>query len=133
MVRYRSREEVVSSINITPFTDIVLVLLIVFMIAAPGLMNPGIDIELPGSTSAHTQKPADHTVGLDRQGKIYMDGKLISLEELRTTAAHDAAAKSSMRIVVNADASAKHGDVIRVIDTLKASGVADVYVGTVKD
>ncbi len=133
MVRYKkSGETVVSAINITPFTDIVLVLLIVFMISAPGILSPGLDITLPGSQTSKTHKPASYTVGLDREGKIYLDSKLVNLQELKNTIAMQAAKDPELSIVLNADSAAKHGEVISVLDAVRSSGAANIYVGTIK-
>lgn len=124
-------EQVFSGINITPFTDIVLVLLIIFMIAAPGILNSGLDITLPGSSTAEPQSAERMTVGFDREGSLYLEGEKISREALRSKLSELAAKKKDFSVVLNADSSARHGGVIELLDMMRAIGVKNIYVGTI--
>jgi len=77
--------ETIAEINIVPLVDIVLVVLIIFMVAAPLVMQPKIDISLPKSSSTDTdksKKPLKIVVG--GKGEIFVGSKSLSLDELRT-------------------------------------------------
>ena len=133
MVRYRRGDrEVMSSINITPFTDIVLVLLIVFMIAAPGLVRSGLDISLPRSSSSKGELPKKWTVAMDREGGLYLNGEAVVRAELSEKLAAVRAEREDFSIVLNADGRTEHGAVVEVLDILKKSGAKNIYVGTVR-
>ncbi|MBI3396487.1 MAG: biopolymer transporter ExbD [Spirochaetia bacterium] len=133
MVPYKrfSEDQVFSGINITPFTDIVLVLLIIFMIAAPGLLNTGLDISLPGSSTAEAQSQSRVTVGLDKEGTIYFEGERTPREAVRTKLEELVAKRKDISVVLNADSSAQHGLVIELLDMARAAGIKNIYVGTI--
>jgi len=69
----RSKDQLFSGINIVPFTDVVLVLLIVFMVSAPGILNTALNIRLPGATQAQQRHETHIDVGLDASGKIFIN------------------------------------------------------------
>ncbi|MCR9143777.1 MAG: biopolymer transporter ExbD [bacterium] len=131
--KYREGEGLFSGINIVPFTDVVLVLLIIFMIAAPGLLSSGLNVTLPGSASADPKVPAKVTVSLDRAGVIYLEGRALGdAQALIGEIAALIEKRPDLGVVLNADAAARHGQVVEVLDTLRKSGAAKIYVGTVK-
>jgi len=119
-----------SGINITPFTDIILVLLIIFMIAAPGLLNTGIDIVLPGAQSSSSYGENKLHVGLDREGHLYLNGSQISREELKNKISAHLQEKDA-DIVLNADVQSQHGIVVETLDLIKATGARKIFVGVI--
>ena len=132
MVNYKNREEVFSGINIVPFTDIVLVLLVIFMIAAPGIVNSGLNVSLPGANTASSDFPSRVSLALDKEGRIFSDGQEISGDALRVRVRGLAEKQKDLTVVLNADKDAQHGRVIEVLDALRSSGARNIYVGTVK-
>ncbi len=76
------RGKVMSEINITPFTDVVLVLLIIFMVSTPLLMQPGIKIKLPKTMHAAIQKNEQVTVVINEEGDIFLNDTKVQLENL---------------------------------------------------
>ncbi len=134
MVNYkRNGEEMFSGINIVPFTDIVLVLLIIFMIAAPGIVSTGLDVTLPGASSSSSRVPTKLTVALDKQGRIVFQGRIVSPDGLRLRVREMAARNKKVSIVLNADTTSRHGKVIQILDILRSSGAKNIYVGTVRE
>lgn len=123
---------VFSTINITPFTDVVLVLLIVFMIAAPGLVQTGLSINLPQSSTARSEIPKSTTVALDGEGLLYLDGASISRADLEAKIVSWIGENSQLSVILNADEGTEHGRVIEILDTLRKSGAKNIYVGTFK-
>ena len=71
MKRYARREKIMSEINITPFTDVVLVLLIIFMIATPALLQPGIKVDLPRAKAAEANTDKNLTSRSARMGRFF--------------------------------------------------------------
>lgn len=131
--KYGREDRAFSEINITPFTDIVLVLLIIFMIAAPGLLQTGLDINLPGSSGTESRQPAQITVALDRRGTVYLDGQAVSREDLPARLAAKIDGRPEMSVILNADSVSQHGQVVEILDTIRSTGARNIYVGAVKE
>lgn len=109
-------------INVTPFIDVILVLLIIFMVAAP-LATVDIPVELPSSTAERAprpNKPVFLTVKSDLSLAIGED----MIQRASLSAALDAATKSNReeRIFVRADRAVTYGDVMEVMNTLRSAG-----------
>jgi biopolymer transport protein ExbD len=91
-------------INVIPLVDIILVVLIIFMVAAPLVMKPKIDINLPKSTTA--QNDTDKTrmkVVLGKKGELFVDNQAVSLEGLTAEAKKRAAANPNTGALLVAD------------------------------
>ena len=127
MSRFRdsaqAEERGFSEINITPFTDVVLVLLIIFMVTAPLMYQSRIPIKLP-VTSTVSQSPESHpTVVLTADGKIYLDDRPVDSPAALTGALRGAFARSGDHtVILKADSDARHGMVIRCLDAAKLAG-----------
>jgi biopolymer transport protein TolR len=120
--RRRGRVGVMSEMNMTPFIDVVLVLLIIFMVAAP-MMTVGVPIEMPESRAKALEgqvKPI--TVSIDAQGRIFIQDAEVKLEELIPKL--QAIAKNGVdeRIQVRGDKAADYGTVNKVIGLLSEGG-----------
>jgi biopolymer transport protein ExbD len=113
----------IADINITPFTDVVLVLLIIFMVATPIIAGTGIKVHLP---QALTSKPDDEkflTVTIDAQENIYLHDRKITVEQL-TQSIRDIQKKGSkVMLKINGDKSIKYRTVIKVLTAAGDSGV----------
>ncbi len=133
MVYYRARRsQLFSGINIVPFTDVVLVLLIVFMISAPGLLNTALNIRLPGSTQASKRSDTKITVALDAEGKIYINGEVVAREKVQERVKELSKGEAGSEILLNADIKAHHGEVVELLDLLRQAGGSNVFIGTVR-
>ena len=119
-----------SGINITPFTDIILVLLIIFMIAAPGLLNSGLDIQLPGSSTSSKYSKDKILVGMDADGGLYLNGNQIAPDELKKKIT-ELLENKEMDIVLNADVVSQHGKVVETLDLIKETGAKKIFVGVI--
>jgi biopolymer transport protein ExbD len=120
-------ESVMPEINITPFTDVLLVLLIIFMILASLAIPPGFErtLQQPGSAHRMTFSHAVPVV-ITQDGRIRFNGVDVSQNGLYAAmnALHEK--QSHARIALYADARARYGLVIRVLDAAKAAGITDV-------
>lgn len=128
----RDQSDYFSGINIVPFTDVVLVLLIIFMIAAPGLVRSGLDINLPGANTGRTQVKTRHRVALDAQGRIYLNAAPIPRADLIAKIKQQLETQVDISVVLNADEATEHGKVVEVLDAIRSAGVKKIYVGTVR-
>ena len=124
--RSRARPMPMSRINVTPFVDVMLVLLIVFMIAAP-LLSIGIPIELPKSDDS-VSLPADQqilTVSVTKEGRVFLQDTEVDIDELRQQlqARHQAQNNNDVgSIYVRGDSQAQYGVMAEIIAIVKASG-----------
>lgn len=122
----RSRSAPMSEINVTPLVDVMLVLLIVFMVAAP-LLTVGVPIDLPQTQakSIDTQsKPI--TISVTPEGEVYLDEIIVPLEELVARIGELAVDGTDERIYLRGDASAGYGSVMRVMGVLSGAGYSKI-------
>lgn len=131
MVPRRKNAQLFSGINIVPFTDVVLVLLIVFMIAAPGLLNTALGIRLPGSSTAERRSSQTVEVGLDASGRVFVKGQVVARDKLKERLSSEFAGGAG-DILLNADEGVKHGEVVALLDFLRSIGGKNVLIGTVR-
>ncbi len=124
--RRRGRAKPMSDINVTPMVDVMLVLLIVFMVAAP-LLTVGVPIDLPQTQakSMNTEsKPI--TVSVTPDGQVYIAEEAVPLEQLTDRIAAMAEKGTDERIYVRGDASADYGTVMRVMGLLSGAGYSKI-------
>ena len=111
-----------AEINITPFTDVVLVLLIIFMITTPMLIQSGIKVNLPEASRADNDLEKNITVLITKSGEIYVNNKRTDIENLETDITARLSANPDTPVVIKGDKEIKYDTVIKVIDAAKQSG-----------
>jgi biopolymer transport protein ExbD len=117
-----------AEINITPFTDVVLVLLIIFMIATPFIYQSSMKVQLP-KASASQEMSRDIIVFINAQGDIFMDDKKLDIDTLRFKLTAMVRAKPDASVIVNGDKNVRYDSVIQVMDVLTRSGVKNPGLG----
>lgn len=123
--RRGSRARLMSEINVTPFVDVVLVLLIVFMVAAP-MMTVGVAIDLPQTQAREMETPRTPiTISVTPDGAVFIDDEAVALEGL-VQAVAGRAESTEDRIYVRGDATANYGAVMQVMGTLSGAGYARI-------
>lgn len=131
--KFKLSEDIISNINITPFTDVILVLLIIFMISAPSIYLSSIQIQLPRGENSKATIQYTEIIGIDKEENIYYKNRIISLEELKKIFSEKQIEdRSKIEILINADKDTKHGFVIHLINELKNLKYTKIYVGTTK-
>ena len=113
----------VAEINVTPFVDVVLVLLVIFMITAPAFLKDRIGIQLPKTVTADAKGPDTIGLAINRQGQFLWNGTLISEAELEKEAISAVKSNPEVQALLSADIESRHADLVRAIDTLKRSGL----------
>ncbi|MDH7499799.1 MAG: biopolymer transporter ExbD [candidate division NC10 bacterium] len=111
-----------SEINITPFVDVVLVLLIIFLITAPMLIR-GIDVNVPRSQSKNIEPEERLVIAITRNQVIYLDDQPIELPRLEKVLAGLRGRNPSASIYIKADRDVPYGAVIQVMDAAKKAGI----------
>ncbi len=118
-----NNEEPISDINIVPFVDIILVVLIIFMVTAPVLLKPSINVNLPKSGSGDNTSPSELSVSITAAGQVSLNGKPTDETALNTYSKGLAAKNPDVQAIISADKDVTHGRVIAIIDAIKSAGV----------
>ena len=114
----------INEINITPFVDVVLVLLVIFMVTAPVMMKESLKVNLPKTlTSDVTAKTDSIGVAITKEGQILFNGKLLSTENLQNELRTISQNAPETNFLISADTETRHGDVVRMIDMLKKNNL----------
>jgi biopolymer transport protein TolR len=129
----RRRYTPMSEINVTPFVDVMLVLLIVFMISAP-LLTAGVPVDLPKADAKPLLGDDEPiTVTVDPSGKLYLQETEITLDEIVPKLMAIARAGYDERIYVRGDRSVEYGNVMKVMAALSSAGFRHVGLVTVPE
>lgn len=126
--RGRRHSQPMSEINVTPFVDVMLVLLIIFMVAAP-LLTSGVPIDLPKTAAKALNVDAKPiTISVDGEGRIFLQEDPITEAELvtRIKALADAGAGLEERILVRGDRSSNYGLILKIMGTVSAAGYTKI-------
>jgi biopolymer transport protein TolR len=116
-------DRLMSDINVTPFVDVMLVLLIVFMVAAP-MMIEGVDVSLPQATSQPLAAEQEQLiVSLNQKGEIFLNDYQVQLTELREKLDLIIKGQSDREVYLRADKEIPYGVVVRVMSEIKDAGV----------
>ena len=113
----------IAGINITPFVDVVLVLLVIFMITAPAFMKDAFQLNLPKASSADAKVLEPLAVAVTRQGQILVNGQLADAASITEQVRALIAKNPEAQALIAADADARHADVVRAIDLIKSAGL----------
>ncbi|WP_171131498.1 MULTISPECIES: protein TolR [unclassified Ruegeria] len=129
--RRRGRSQPMAEINVTPFVDVMLVLLIIFMVAAP-LLTVGVPVELP--RTAASALPGDDeeplTVTMTADGRVQIQTTDVAREDLIGRLRAIAAERSSDRVFLRADGSIPYAQVMQIMGALNAGGFSNVGLVT---
>lgn len=126
----RGRYRAMAEINVTPLVDVMLVLLIIFMVAAP-LMTVGVPVDLPKTNaSALNQETEPLTISVNAEGRIFIQESEVPteglVERLRAILAEQPAGAPERRIFVRGDKGINYGRVMEVMGTVSAAGFTKV-------
>jgi biopolymer transport protein ExbD len=122
-------DDIVAEINITPLTDIFLVLLIIFMVTTSVISSQGKEVDLPSSAVA-SQTPAGVTVTLSAKDEIAVDGKAVTAEQLKPAlelALKDAKEKI---VILRGDREVVLGEAVNVLDLAQEAGATGIAIAT---
>jgi biopolymer transport protein ExbD len=122
--KFDSNDDGINDINITPFVDVVLVLLVIFMVTAPVMIKESLKVNLPKSLSSDlSSKAASVGIAVTKEGQIILSGNITTFENLEKELAIYAKKAKETNFLISADADSRHGDLIKVIDLLKRNGL----------
>lgn len=127
-----NEDDAIAEINITPFVDIILVVLIIFMVTTPMIMNPSIKIQLPKAVSGEETTKTELNISIAKSGKILVNGTVVNDKALESKTKSLLTKNPNIQAIIAADKDVNHGTVIRVIDIVKSSGVSKFAISTEK-
>ena len=119
-----------AEINVTPLVDVMLVLLIISMVAAP-MLQRGINLELPATESASEISEARIEVSVDRDGRIRINDKPVHADLLHQRMEALAATSPNETVFLRADRLLPYGEVLLVMDKIRTAGVTRISLVTV--
>lgn len=126
------RQHVVAEINITPFTDVILVLLVIFMITTPLISEHTIAVNLPkaksGSKTQSARAVSSATVTVTSKGVLYLNGQLVSREDLREQIKALFAGNPDISVRIRGDKKAVFKDIVAVLDILTELGIPKLNI-----
>ena len=117
-----------TEINITPLTDIFLVLLIIMMVVAPTFQSMDNDINIPEINSGISIEQKNCTVSVTKEGLLYMNGKQITESSLQSELEAVKDSLEKKEVVVKADQDAKNAVVLKIMDAAQAAGYEKLIV-----
>ena len=124
--KYRGRKKFLSDINVTPFVDVMLVLLIVFMVTAP-LLTVGVEVDLPKTKAgAINADAAPLVVSIKSDGSLYLQETVVEPEALIPRLKAISNANPDVRIFVRGDRAVSYGEVLSVMGRIQSAGFEKV-------
>jgi biopolymer transport protein TolR len=130
----RNREyRALAEINVTNLVDVVLVLLIIFMISAP-LLQSGIEVDLPKTTTAALDESAEGVVvSIDKKGGIFINDVWVTLDKFESRVDQELKRINKSSVFLRADSLVRYGVVVDVIGRLKLMGIDELGLITARD
>lgn len=114
----------INDINITPFVDVVLVLLVIFMVTAPVMIKESLKVNLPKTLTSDITSKADSVgIAITKEGQVLFNGKLMGPDTLGAELARISKEAPKTNFLISADTDTRHGDVVRMIDMLKKNNL----------
>ncbi len=117
------KDRLMSDINVTPFVDVMLVLLIIFMATAP-MMIQGVNVSLPEAVAKPIVSEKDHLlITLDKKGKLYINDYKIAPELLQNKIRKILEGHPDQEVYLRADKDVSYGAVVKIMSEIKGAGV----------
>jgi biopolymer transport protein TolR len=125
-----NQKRYLSDINVTPLVDVMLVLLIIFMVTAPMMMQ-GIDVNLPKTKPTNIKTDEDpFQVSVNKKGEIFLESKKVKLEELEGKIRSIFKYREEKELLLRADKDIAYGIVIKVLAEINRAGISKVGIIT---
>ncbi|MDH4184224.1 MAG: ExbD/TolR family protein [Nitrospinota bacterium] len=126
----RKASTLLTEINVTPFVDVVLVLLIIFMVTTP-MMQSGVQVELPKEDAGAMEIKEENVITIDKDGALFFNDKRVAHDDLDTRLKSIAITDPAAQVYLRADRRVAYGAVMDILAMMKNSGV--LKIGMVTD
>jgi len=123
----RHRRKRIAEINVVPYIDVMLVLLVIFMVTAP-LLTPGVQVDLPQAAAKPVDSKDSETliVAVDRKGKLFLDDRAITPEALQEKVAAILRLRPQTPVMIRGDREVAYNDVMQAMVLLQNAGALSV-------
>lgn len=128
---HRPRRKPIAEINVVPYIDVMLVLLVIFMVTAP-LLTPGVKVDLPQASATPVDNPDRETlvVTVDRKGKLFLDDREMNADSLQAKVAAILRVRPKTPVLIRGDRQAAYNHVVQTMVLLQAAGAPSVGLVT---
>lgn len=123
MAGFRDDDDVIADINMVPFIDISLVLLIIFMVTSSYIVKQALEVDLPSAASGNEVAPSTLGIVIDSEGRIELNGEIVNEADLIAGIREQVAADEVVQAIIAGDRNVDYGLVVDVIDLVKLNGV----------
>ena len=131
MATHTNTDRLMSDINIVPFVDVMMVLLVIFMVTAP-MMTQGVDVNLPEATAMPMESPKEHlVVTINKEQQIHINDFAVEPDFLRDKLANILANRPDREVIFRADKDVPYGFVAKVMAEIKSAGVEKLGMVTI--
>lgn len=125
------KQKLIAEINITPFTDVILVLLIIFMITTPLILQSNIRVNLPSSTAGQPPGQTQQiSVMVTNEGLIYLDNKLTSKKTLKIDISKLHQANPELEVILFSDRMVRFKDLVALLDIFNELDIKNLNIAT---
>ncbi|NBQ53715.1 MAG: biopolymer transporter ExbD [Proteobacteria bacterium] len=126
-----SGDDAITEINVTPFVDVMLVLLVIFMVTANYIVNQSINIQLPKADTGQVIQSRNLAFVIDKESRVYLDGQAVEVADLGAKIMAfkgQQAEGTTIQALISADTATPHGAVVKVIDVIRKSGITELAI-----
>lgn len=132
MKRRPRKSNLIAEINITPFTDVILVLLIIFMITTPLILQSSIKVSLPAAESATPINNSNQVdIIINNEGVIYLGKEALTRKELKTKISAMLKDNSEIGVILYSDKLVRFRDIVGILDLLNELGVKNLNIAAI--
>ena len=125
------RQKPFAEINTAPFTDVILVLMAIFMVTTPLILQSNIRVNLPGSTTGKPMNDARQiSIMATNEGMVYLDNKLISRKALKAEVAKLHQENPGLEVILFSDKMVRFKDIVGLLDILNELGIKNLNIAT---
>ena len=124
------RRKLVSDINIVPFTDVLLVLLVIFMVTTPLIVQGHIQVKLPRSSATADPQVSPLTLTLTVEDRLFLGDQQVSLQDLPALLGAALKQRADKLVIIRADRAVTHGSVVELMDISRRSGAERLAIAT---
>ncbi len=118
-----------SEINVTPFVDVMLVLLVIFMVTTP-LLEKGIEVDLPKEPAKDVEAVEKSIISANKEQEIYFNEKRVSIDEIESVLKDAYLGKTDKEIFLRADKELPYGFVVKIMSKIKTAGINNIGMVT---
>ena len=128
------KQRLIAEINITPFTDVILVLLIIFMVTTPLILQSSLKVNLPQAASAQPVKEMGPVnIIITNEGAVYLDGAMVTRKELKERINFRHKNDPNLAVIVSSDKLVRFKDIVDVLDILNATGIRNLNIAAITE